>query len=129
MSGTSPPTLPTLTATSLLYWEQPLLVSFMNGAVVLPLSSPILLIDFTLCPQTASIFNSVLIMMIFLTHSSLLSVVSYTALSILTTVASIKIYAFVMIKMGKVEQDFDPLANVRLISLLLLNLIPTFLDI
>ena len=52
--------------------------------------------------------------MIFLTHSSLLSVVSYTALSILTTVASIKIYAFVMIKMGKVEQDFDPLANVSL---------------
>ena len=55
--------------------------------------------------------------MIFLTHSSLLSVVSYTALSILTTVASIKIYAFVMIKMGKVEQDFDPLAIVRLISI------------
>ena len=67
--------------------------------------------------------------MIFLTHYSLISVASYTALSILTTVVSIKIYAFVMIKMGKVEQDFDPLANVRLISLLLLNLIPTFLDI
>ena len=52
--------------------------------------------------------------MIFLTHSSFLSVASYTALSILTTVASIKIYAFVMIKMGKVEQDFDPLATVSL---------------
>ena len=86
-------------------------------------------IDFTSCPQTASIFSSVLTVMIFLTHSSLLSVVSYTALSILTTVASIKIYAFVMIKMGKVEQDFDPLANVRLIFLLLLNLNPSFLDI
>ena len=54
--------------------------------------------------------------MIFLTYSSLLSVYSYTALSILTTIASIKIYAFVMIKMGKVEHDFDPLASVSLSS-------------
>ena len=66
--------------------------------------------------QTASIFTSVLMVMIFLTYSSLLSVSSYTALSILTTIASIKIYAFVMIKMGKVEHDFDPLASVSLSS-------------
>ena len=52
--------------------------------------------------------------MIFLTQSSLLSVASYTALSIITTVASIKIYAFIMIKMGKAEQDFDPLAKVSI---------------
>ena len=60
-------------------------------------------------------------MMVFLAHSSLISVISYTALSILTSVATIKIYAFVMVKMGKVDHDFDPLAPVSMLSTHLSN--------
>ena len=60
-------------------------------------------------------------MMVFLAHSSLISVISYTALSILTSVATIKIYAFVMVKMGKVDHDFDPLAPVSMLSAHLFN--------
>ena len=51
-------------------------------------------------------------MLVFLASSSLVSVISYSALTLLTAVAAAKIYAFVMIKMGKVEPGFDPLAAV-----------------
>ena len=53
-----------------------------------------------------------LTVLLFLASSSLLSVVSYSALALLTAVAAAKIYAFVMIKLGKVEPNFDPLAAV-----------------
>ena len=51
-------------------------------------------------------------MLVCLASASLLSVISYSALALLTAVAAAKIYAFVMIKMGKVEPGFDPLAMV-----------------
>ena len=54
--------------------------------------------------------------MVCLASSSLLSVVSHSALTLLTAVAAAKIYAFVMIKMGKVEASFDPLAAVCCIN-------------
>jgi len=51
--------------------------------------------------------------------SSLLSVISYSALALLTAVAAAKIYAFVMIKLGKVEPGFDPLAMAANVTLTL----------
>merc|ERR1711953_324256 len=45
-----------------------------------------------------------------LAFSSLLSVISYTALMLLTAVAAVKVYAFIMVKMRKVDASFDPLA-------------------
>ena len=66
--------------------------------------------------QTGPIFGAVLTVLVCLASSSLLSVVSYSALTLLTAVAAAKIYAFVMIKMGKVDATFDPLAAVRCIN-------------
>merc|ERR1712126_419382 len=57
--------------------------------------------------------------LLFLSTSSLLSVVSHSALILLTVVAAAKIYAFVMVKMGKVEPGFDPLAAVSNVTLTL----------
>ena len=64
-------------------------------------------------------FGSVLAVLFSLAFSSLLSVISYTALMLLTAVAAVKVYAFVMVKMGKVDASFDPLAVVCLINDLL----------
>ena len=69
--------------------------------------------------QTGPIFGGVLALLLFLSASSLLSVVSYSALILLTVVAAAKIYAFVMIKMGKMEPGFDPLAAVSNVTLTL----------
>jgi len=76
--------IPTLSPTSLIYWEQPLV--------------------------TVPLFGSILAVLFSLAFSSLLSVISYTALMLLTAVAAVKVYAFVMVKMGKVDASFDPLA-------------------
>ena len=65
-----------------------------------------------LTPQTAPLFGSILAVLFSLAFSSLLSVISYTALMLLTAVAAVKVYAFVMVKMGKVDASFDPLAVV-----------------
>merc|ERR1712013_923363 len=73
--------IPTLSPTSLIYWEQPLV--------------------------TAPLFGSILAVLFSLAFSSLLSVISYTALMLLTAVAAVKVYAFVM---GKMDASFDPLA-------------------
>ena len=62
--------------------------------------------------QTAPLFGSILAVLFSLAFSSLLSVISYTALMLLTAVAAVKVYAFVMVKMGKVDASFDPLAVV-----------------
>ena len=71
-----------------------------------------LFIHVSLLVQTAPIFGGVLTVLVCLASASLLSVISYSALALLTAVAAAKIYAFVMIKMGKVEPGFDPLAMV-----------------
>ena len=65
--------------------------------------------------QTAPLFGSILAVLFSLAFSSLLSVISYTALMLLTAVAAVKVYAFVMVKMGKVDASFDPLAVVCII--------------
>ena len=57
-------------------------------------------------------FGSILAVLFSLAFSSLLSVISYTALMLLTAVAAVKVYGFVMVKMGKVDSNFDPLAVV-----------------
>jgi len=87
MAGTAAPT----SATALLHWQEPML--------------------------TAPIFGSVLVALVSLAYCSLLSVTSYTALLLLTAVAVAKVYAFVMVKAGKVEEGFDPLAKVAALSL------------
>ena len=69
--------------------------------------------------QTAPLFGSILAVLFSLAFSSLLSVISYTALMLLTAVAAVKVYAFVMVKMGKVDASFDPLAVVCIIYYLL----------
>ena len=65
--------------------------------------------------QTVPLFGSILAVLFSLAFSSLLSVISYTALMLLTAVAAVKVYAFVMVKMGKVDASFDPLAVVCII--------------
>jgi hypothetical protein len=80
-----------LSLTSMLYWEDPML--------------------------TGPIFGSVLVVLVSLASCSLLSVASYTALLLLTAVAVAKVAAFVMVKAGKVEEGFDPLAKVAAVSL------------
>ena len=74
--------------------------------------SALFIINVSLLFQTAPIFGGVLTVLVCLASASLLSVISYSALALLTAVAAAKIYAFVMIKMGKVEPGFDPLAMV-----------------
>ena len=107
--------IPTLSPTSLIYWEQPLVVS-----VCFPFFSPhgsdLTKLRTT---QTAPLFGSILAVLFSLAFSSLLSVISYTALMLLTAVAAVKVYAFVMVKMGKVDASFDPLAVVCIIYYLL----------
>merc|ERR1711934_530598 len=68
---------------------------------------------------TGPIFGGVLTLLVCLASSSLLSVISYSALALLTAVAVAKIYAFVMIKLGKVEPGFDPLAMAANVTLTL----------
>jgi len=80
-----------MSATALLHWQEPML--------------------------TAPIFGSVLVALVSLAYCSLLSVTSYTALLLLTAVAVTKVYAFVMVKAGKVDEGFDPLAKVAAVSL------------
>ena len=101
--------------------DHPNISSSLGAATIGELKVSYSLFLYTCFPQTASIFTSVLFMMVFLAHSSLISVISYTALSILTSVATIKIYAFVMVKMGKVDHDFDPLAPVSMLFAHLFN--------
>ena len=107
--------IPTLSPTSLIYWEQPLVVSVCSS-LILPHGSDLTKLIVT---QTVPLFGSILAVLFSLAFSSLLSVISYTALMLLTAVAAVKVYAFVMVKMGKVDASFDPLAVVCLINDLL----------
>jgi len=62
--------------------------------------------------QSGAIFGSVFIGLVSLTCCSLLTVLSYSCLTLLSLVLLVKLYSFVMIKAGKAEPDSDPLAKV-----------------
>jgi len=67
--------------------------------------------------QSGAIFGSVLVGLVSLASCSLLSVLSYSCLSLLMAVLLVKLYSFVMVKAGKAEPDSDPLTKVASISL------------
>jgi hypothetical protein len=80
-----------MSASALVYWQDPI--------------------------QTGAIFGCVLVALTSLTYCSLLSVVAYSALALLTAVVGIKLYSFVMIKTGKAQPGSDPLAEVAKMNL------------
>jgi len=67
--------------------------------------------------QTGAIFGSVLIALVSLTSCSLITVLSYSCICLLSLVILVKIYSFVMVKAGKAESGSDPLAKVSAIPL------------
>merc|ERR1719266_1870726 len=58
--------------------------------------------------QSGAVFGSVLVV--------LLSLASYSCLALLLGVLGVKLYSFVMVKMGKAEAGSDPLAKVAAMS-------------
>ena len=75
---------------SILYWEDPI--------------------------QSGAVFGTVLVVLLSLASYSLITVVSYTCLALLLGVLGVKLYSFVMVKMGKAEAGSDPLAKVAAMS-------------
>lgn len=71
---------------SILYWEDPL--------------------------QSGAVFGTVLVVLLSLASYSLITVVSYTCLTLLMVVFSVKAYSYVMVMMKKAEPGSDPLAKV-----------------
>ena len=71
---------------SILYWEDPI--------------------------QTGAVFGSVLVVLLSLASYSLITVVSYTCLTLLMVVLGVKLYSYVMVMMKKAEPGSDPLAKV-----------------
>ena len=66
--------------------------------------------------QTGAVFGSVLVGLVSLASCSLITVVSYTCLALLTGVLLVKLYSFVMVKAGKAEAGSDPLAKVSFLD-------------
>jgi len=62
--------------------------------------------------QTGAVFGTVLVVLLSLASYSLITVVSYTALTLLLVVAWVKLYSYVMVMMKKAEAGSDPLAKV-----------------
>jgi len=81
----------TMSLASLVYWEDPL--------------------------ATGAVFGPVLVSLVALCYNSLLSVVSYSALSLLLLVILVKLYSYVMVMLKKAEAGSDPLAKVAGLSL------------
>ena len=71
---------------SILYWEDPL--------------------------QSGAVLGTVLVVLLSLASYSLITVVSYTCLTLLMVVFSVKAYSYVMVMMKKAEPGSDPLAKV-----------------
>jgi len=71
---------------AIVYWEDPI----MSGAV----------------------FGSVLVVLLSLASYSLITVVSYTCLTLLLVVLGVKLYSYAMVMMKKAEPGSDPLAKV-----------------
>jgi len=62
--------------------------------------------------QSGVVFGSVLIALVFLASCSLITVISYSCLCLLSLVILVKAYSFIMVKAGKAEAGSDPLAKV-----------------
>ena len=62
--------------------------------------------------QTGAVFGGVLVGLVSLTSCSLITVLSYSCLSLLLGVLGVRLYSFVMVKAGKAEAGSDPLAKV-----------------
>lgn len=71
---------------SILYWEDPI--------------------------QSGAVFGTVLVVLLSLASYSLITVVSYTCLTLLMVVLGVKAYSYVMVMMKKAEPGSDPLAKV-----------------
>ena len=71
---------------SILYWEDPI--------------------------QSGAVFGTVLVVLLSLASYSLITVVSYTCLTLLMVVLGVKAYSYVMVMMKKAEPGSDPLAEV-----------------
>ena len=71
---------------SILYWEDPI--------------------------QSGAVFGTVLVVLLSLASYSLITVVSYTCLTLLMVVLGVKAYSYVMVMMKKAEPGTDPLAKV-----------------
>ena len=61
---------------------------------------------------SGAIFGSVLVVLLSLSSYSLITVVSYTCLTLLMVVLGVKVYSYVMVMMKKAEPGSDPLAKV-----------------
>ena len=62
---------------------------------------------------SGAVFGTVLVALVSLASCSLITVASYTCLSLLAAVLAVKLYSFVMVKAGKAEAGSDPLAKVN----------------
>jgi len=62
--------------------------------------------------QTGAVFGAVLVGLVSLASCSLITVCSYSCLTLLLLVLGVKLYSFVMVKAGKAEAGSDPLAKV-----------------
>ena len=62
--------------------------------------------------MSGAIFGSVLVVLLSLSSYSLITVVSYTCLTLLMVVLGVKVYSYVMVMMKKAEPGSDPLAKV-----------------
>jgi len=62
--------------------------------------------------QSGAVFGSVLVTLVSLCYYSLITVVSYTCLTLLVFVLAVKLYSYVMVMMKKAEPGSDPLAKV-----------------
>merc|ERR1712179_112268 len=80
-----------MSTTAMIYWEDPI--------------------------QTGVLFGSVLVILTSLSYCSLLSVVAYSALTLLAVVMAVKLYNFVMVKTGKTDGRSDPLVKVAELNL------------
>jgi len=69
--------------------------------------------------QTGAVFGGVLVGLVSLTSCSLITVLSYSCLSLLLGVLGVRLYSFVMVKAGKAEAGSDPLAKVAALPLAL----------
>jgi len=72
---------------SILYWEDPI--------------------------QTGAIFGTVLVILLSLASYSLITVVSYTCITLLLVVVGVKAYSYVMVMMKKAEPGSNPLSMVE----------------
>jgi len=62
--------------------------------------------------QSGAVFGTVLVTLVSLCYYSLITVVSYTCLTLLMVVLAVKLYSYVMVMLKKAEPGSDPLAMV-----------------